>query len=65
MKSIPKGASTQVYAAICDNANNLSGKYLSDCNIDVESTFAKDDNLALKLWEYSVKVTNTKWIQSE
>ncbi len=51
LKTIPQGASTQVWALVHPTAANLQGEYLADCNVATSSALGRDAALALRLWE--------------
>lgn len=57
MKSIPQGAATTVYVATAKELEGKGGLYFADCNECEPSDYAKDKELAKKLWEWSEKVT--------
>jgi WW domain-containing oxidoreductase len=50
LKSIPEGAATQTYLAANPGAAGVSGEYYADCNIAPCSDYARDADLAKKLW---------------
>lgn len=65
LKSIEQGASTTCYVALHPQVNGVSGEYFSNNNIATNTTtsLAKDSNLAKKLWEFSLDLTNNpKWL---
>jgi NAD(P)-dependent dehydrogenase (short-subunit alcohol dehydrogenase family) len=51
-----KGAETIVWAATSPEAARLNGEYLHDCSVARTSDLAKDDALALGLWELSERL---------
>ncbi|KAF3635769.1 Short-chain dehydrogenase TIC 32, chloroplastic [Capsicum annuum] len=57
-----KGASTTCYVALHPKVKGVSGEYFSDNNIATNTTtsLAKDSELAKKLWEFSLDLTNPK-----
>ncbi|PHT39727.1 Short-chain dehydrogenase TIC 32, chloroplastic [Capsicum baccatum] len=57
-----KGASTTCYVALHPKVKGVSGEYFSDNNIATNTTtsLAKDSDLAKKLWEFSLDLTNPK-----
>eukprot|EP01080_Neovahlkampfia_damariscottae_P007239 gene7239-11557_t len=61
LKSNSQGAATTVYATIHPELKGKGGEYLSDCNIFAPIEYAKDENEAKKLWDFSEKETNTKY----
>jgi WW domain-containing oxidoreductase len=60
MKNIPQGAATTCYMALHPQVKGVSGEYFSDCNIAKRSALAKDEELAKKLWDFSLNLTDTK-----
>ncbi|PHU08521.1 Short-chain dehydrogenase TIC 32, chloroplastic [Capsicum chinense] len=56
------GASTTCYVALNPKVKGVSGEYFSDNNIATNTTtsLAKDSDLAKKLWEFSLDLTNPK-----
>lgn len=53
-----QGAVTTVYLALNPQAAGVTGKYYVDVNeSDTPSKFAKDADLAKKLWDFSVQLT--------
>ncbi|KAH7841491.1 hypothetical protein Vadar_030536 [Vaccinium darrowii] len=59
LKNIPQGAATTCYVALHPQVKGVSGEYFSDCNIAKRSALAKDEELAKKLWDFSLSLTNT------
>ncbi|KAH7840154.1 hypothetical protein Vadar_013327 [Vaccinium darrowii] len=59
MKNIPQGAATACYVALHPQVKGVSGEYFSDCNIAERSALAKDEELAKKLWDFSLNLTDT------
>jgi len=53
MKTIPQGASTQVFAAISPKLEKSGGAYLDNCEISPCEKHASDMDLANKLWDLS------------
>ncbi|KAM3266977.1 short-chain dehydrogenase TIC 32, chloroplastic isoform X1 [Capsicum annuum] len=62
LKNIEQGASTTCYVALHPKVKGVSGEYFSDNNIATNTTtsLAKDSELAKKLWEFSLDLTNPK-----
>ncbi|KAM3379839.1 short-chain dehydrogenase TIC 32, chloroplastic isoform X1 [Capsicum galapagoense] len=61
LKNIEQGASTTCYVALHPKVKGVSGEYFSDNNIATNTTsLAKDSDLAKKLWEFSLDLTNPK-----
>ncbi|XP_071919381.1 short-chain dehydrogenase TIC 32, chloroplastic-like isoform X1 [Coffea arabica] len=59
-KSIPQGAATPCYVALNPQVEGVRGEYFSDSNIAKPSALAKDAELAKKLWDFSLKLTDPK-----
>jgi WW domain-containing oxidoreductase len=53
LKNVAQGAATQVYAATSPELADVSGQYLSNCNLAVPRADANDQELASKLWALS------------
>lgn len=51
MKSIPQGASTQVFVATHPSLAGVTGTYFANCNVAKPSRDGQDDALAARLWE--------------
>ncbi|KAL3499330.1 hypothetical protein ACH5RR_038423 [Cinchona calisaya] len=60
LKTIPQGAATSCYVALNTQAEGVSGQYFSDSNIGKTSDLAKDAELAKKLWDFSLSLTDPK-----
>lgn len=62
LKSLGQGAATTVVAAFSPSISENSGSYLSDCQISNESAqeFAKDEEIAQKLWKLSEEMVGQK-----
>ncbi|CAK9188596.1 unnamed protein product [Ilex paraguariensis] len=58
-KDIPQGAATTCYVALNPKLKRVTGKYFLDCNEYKPSTFARDEILAKKLWDFSNKLVNS------
>jgi NAD(P)-dependent dehydrogenase (short-subunit alcohol dehydrogenase family) len=56
-----KGAETIVYLATSDDVTKTSGQYFSKCRPLTPSKEAQDDEAAQRLWEESVRITNTEF----
>ncbi|XP_060538285.1 dehydrogenase/reductase SDR family member 13-like [Pantherophis guttatus] len=50
------GAQTSIYCATEEGIERLSGRYFVDCQPNVPSPQARDDQLAKKLWEFSERL---------
>jgi WW domain-containing oxidoreductase len=59
-KDLQQGAATTCYVALHSQVKGVSGEYFSDCNIAKRSALAKDEELAKKLWDFSLSLSNTK-----
>ncbi|KAM7494272.1 hypothetical protein LguiB_028881 [Lonicera macranthoides] len=57
LKNIPQGAATTCYVALNPQVKGISGEYFSDNNIANPTSFAKDTDLAKKLWDFSLSLT--------
>lgn len=57
LKNVQQGAATQCYVALHPQVKGVSGEYFSDSNIAKPSALAKDAELAKKLWEFSLTLT--------
>ncbi|KAL6174716.1 hypothetical protein ACLB2K_051362 [Fragaria x ananassa] len=60
IKSIQQGAATTCFVALHPQVNGVSGEYFVDCNVAEASSLAKDEDLATKLWDLSLSLTNLK-----
>jgi hypothetical protein len=58
-KNVPQGAATTCYVALHPNVKGVTGKYFVDCNEFKPSAFAKNKQLAKKLWDFSNKLINS------
>ncbi|KAG5563265.1 hypothetical protein RHGRI_005875 [Rhododendron griersonianum] len=59
-KSIPQGAATTCYVALHPQVKGVSGEYFSDSNLAKPIALAKDEELAKKLWDFSLSLTDSK-----
>jgi len=59
-KNIPQGSATTCYVALHPQVKGVSGEYFSDCNVAKPSALAKDEELAKKLWDFSLSLTDPK-----
>uniref|UniRef100_A0A7N1A515 Uncharacterized protein n=1 Tax=Kalanchoe fedtschenkoi TaxID=63787 RepID=A0A7N1A515_KALFE len=57
LKNVPQGASTTCYVALSPQLKGTTGEYFMDNNKADPSTKAKNVELASKLWEFSLKLT--------
>ncbi|KAL2516749.1 NAD(P)-binding Rossmann-fold superfamily protein [Abeliophyllum distichum] len=60
LKNIPQGAATTCYVALHPQVKGVSGEYFADSNIGKPSSLASDAELAKKLWEFSLSLTESK-----
>ena len=58
MKSAKQGAQTQIYCAVSEELDNVSGKYFSDCKERALLPEILDEKLAEELWSKSAKLVN-------
>ncbi|XVE76339.1 hypothetical protein DITRI_Ditri12bG0164200 [Diplodiscus trichospermus] len=58
-KNVPQGAATTCYVALHPRLNGVTGKYFADCNEMTPSSYARDESLARKLWDFSNKLINS------
>ncbi|MBN8217255.1 MAG: SDR family NAD(P)-dependent oxidoreductase [Spirochaetes bacterium] len=56
LKTIPQGASTEVFAAVHPEAPHFAGRYLADNNPSTNSDLGDDAALAKRLWEASEEI---------
>ncbi|KAM7256647.1 hypothetical protein ACFE04_012388 [Oxalis oulophora] len=60
LKSIPQGAATTCYVALHPQVKGISGTYFLDSNVANPTNHAKDAELAKKLWDFSLDLTNAE-----
>ncbi|KAI8569608.1 hypothetical protein RHMOL_Rhmol02G0290900 [Rhododendron molle] len=60
LQSIPQGAATTCYVALHPQVKGVSGEYFSDSNLSKPIALAKDEELAKKLWDFSLSLTDPK-----
>ncbi|GFZ01365.1 NAD(P)-binding Rossmann-fold superfamily protein [Actinidia rufa] len=60
LKNVPQGAATTCYVALHPQVKGVSGEYFSDSNIAKSSPLSKDVELAKKLWDFSMTLTDPK-----
>ncbi|XP_061988052.1 short-chain dehydrogenase TIC 32, chloroplastic-like isoform X1 [Rosa rugosa] len=60
IKTVQQGAATTCFVALHPQVKGVSGEYFADCNIAKPSNQAKDADLASKLWDFSLSMTNLK-----
>lgn len=56
LKTIAEGAATQCYVATHPSLEKVSGEYFADCNIAKPSALGRDQALAARLWDESVRI---------
>ena len=56
LKSPREGAQTNIYCAVDEAVEGVSGKYFLDCKVVQPSKPALDDNMAEQLWEVSAEL---------
>lgn len=55
-----QGAATQLYVALHPQVKGVGGEYFMDSNKANPSALAKDAELARKLWDFSLSLTEQK-----
>lgn len=60
LKDVHQGAATTCYVALHPQVKGISGKYFSDSNIAETNAMGKDEELAKKLWDFSLSLTESK-----
>lgn len=60
LKNIQQGAATTCYVALNPQVKGITGKYFMDSNIANPNSHAKDAELAKKLWDFSLRLTDPK-----
>ncbi|GER47954.1 NAD(P)-binding Rossmann-fold superfamily protein [Striga asiatica] len=60
LKNIPQGAATTCYVALHPQVKGVSGEYFADSNLSKMSQLASDAQLAKKLWDFSLNLTEPK-----
>ncbi|KAK7399200.1 hypothetical protein VNO78_10378 [Psophocarpus tetragonolobus] len=58
LKNVQQGAATQCYVALHPQVKGISGEYFMDSNKANPTSLAKDSELAKKLWEFSLNLTD-------
>uniref|UniRef100_A0A2P2LEM0 Short-chain dehydrogenase n=4 Tax=Rhizophora mucronata TaxID=61149 RepID=A0A2P2LEM0_RHIMU len=58
LKNVHQGAATTCYLALHPQVKGVSGEYFKDCNVAKPSSLARDPELAKKLWDFSLNLTN-------
>ena len=60
METPAQGARTSIYAASSPELEGVTGKYLSGCRIKTPSAEARDEAVAKRLWDVSLKMVGIK-----
>uniref|UniRef100_A0A5B6Z133 Short-chain dehydrogenase TIC 32 n=1 Tax=Davidia involucrata TaxID=16924 RepID=A0A5B6Z133_DAVIN len=60
LKNVPQGAATTCYVALHPQVKGVSGEYFLDSNVSKPTSLAKDAELAKKLWDFSLSLTDPK-----
>ncbi|XP_027340738.1 short-chain dehydrogenase TIC 32, chloroplastic isoform X2 [Abrus precatorius] len=60
LKNVQQGAATQCYVALHPQVKGISGEYFMDSNKANPTALANDSDLAKRLWEFSLSLTNPK-----
>ncbi|CAL5356147.1 unnamed protein product [Camellia sinensis] len=60
LKNTAQGAATTCYVALHPQVKGVTGEYFSDSNIAKPTAQAKDADLAKKLWDFSLSLTDPK-----
>ncbi|CAK9163179.1 unnamed protein product [Ilex paraguariensis] len=61
LKSVAQGAAITCYVALHQQVKGISGEYFSDSNVaKTVTSYVKDADLAKKLWDFSVSLTQPK-----
>ena len=55
-KTLEQGAQTQIYLAVSEEVEGVTGLYFADCKETEPSEYAQDNVAAKKLWEVSAKL---------
>ena len=50
-----QGAQTNIYCAVSEEMEGVSGQYLADCKIKKSSAASLDSEMAQRLWDVSMK----------
>ncbi|EXC31022.1 Short-chain dehydrogenase TIC 32 [Morus notabilis] len=58
-KNVPQGAATTCYVALHPSLKGVTGKYFLDCNEMTPSSYARNQKLAMKLWDFSNKLVDS------
>lgn len=60
LKNIPQGAATTCYVALHPQVKGVSGEYFADSNISKSGKYVNDPEMAKKLWDFSLELTQPK-----
>lgn len=60
LKDVEQGAATSCYVALHPQVEGVSGKYFMDSNIAQPTAQGEDAQLAKKLWDFSLRLSQTK-----
>ncbi|CAL0312641.1 unnamed protein product [Lupinus luteus] len=58
LKNVQQGAATQCYVALHPQVKGINGEYFMDSNKAKPTSLAHDSDLAKKLWDFSLSLTN-------
>jgi len=61
LRSVEKGAETEIYLASSPAVEGVTGEYFIDCEPATPSRAARDDDSARRLWELSEQLTGVAW----
>jgi WW domain-containing oxidoreductase len=56
LKSVPEGAATQTFVATHPSVAGVTGEYFSSCNVAQPTQYARDADLASRLWKASEEI---------
>nr|XP_043640023.1 short-chain dehydrogenase TIC 32, chloroplastic-like [Erigeron canadensis] len=59
LKNIQQGAATTCYVALNPQLKGVSGQYFVDSNLSKPTAYARDPEFAKKLWDFSLKLTES------
>ncbi|RYR37643.1 hypothetical protein Ahy_A09g042502 isoform C [Arachis hypogaea] len=61
LKNVQQGAATTCYVALHPQVKGVSGKYFSDSNLSKTTSHGTDDDLAKKLWDFSMNLIKLRF----
>ncbi|XP_069494830.1 retinol dehydrogenase 12-like [Ambystoma mexicanum] len=61
IKTPKEGAQTNIYCAVAEELESVSGKYFSDCSPAYVSSQGRNDETARKLWDVSCRLLGIQW----